>query len=90
MAHGVECRLPFMEQRLVESAIQLGKSDSRPGKVLLKEACKNILPTWVIKRVKDTFQGGSGISDEIAKRYTSPIKYYNAEMRKMFGYLPEN
>jgi asparagine synthase (glutamine-hydrolysing) len=90
MAHGVECRLPFMEQQLVEAAIQLGKKDLRPGKVLLKEACKDVLPAWIIKRVKDTFQGGSGLSDEIARRYPSPIKYYNAEIRKLFGYLPEN
>ena len=90
MAHGVECRLPFMEQRLVESAIQLGKKDSRPGKVLLKEACRDLLPSWVIKRVKDTFQGGSGVADEIARRYASPVKYYNTEVRKLFGYLPDN
>lgn len=90
MAHGVECRLPFMEQRLVEAAVQLGKAESRPGKVLLKEACHNLLPQWVLKRQKDTFQGGSGMADEIAKHYFSPIKFYNSELKKLFGYLPEN
>jgi asparagine synthase (glutamine-hydrolysing) len=90
MAHSIECRLPFMEQQLVETAVQLGKSESKPGKVLLKEACRDVLPSWIIKRQKDTFQGGSGISDEIAKRFPSPIKYYNSEIKKLFGYLPEN
>lgn len=90
MAYGVECRLPFMEQQLVEAAVQLGKSESKPGKVLLKEACRDVLPSWIIKRQKDTFQGGSGISNEIARRFPSPIKYYNSELKKLFGYLPEN
>lgn len=90
MAHGVECRLPFMEQELVESVIPLGKKESPPGKKLLKEACRGVIPQWVISRTKDTFQGGSGASDELARRYSSPIKYYNAEIRSMFGYIPKN
>jgi len=90
MAHGVECRLPFMEQQLVEAAVQLGKSESKLGKALLKEACRDVLPAWIIKRQKDTFQGGSGASAEIASRLHSPVKYYNSEMKRLFGYLPEN
>jgi hypothetical protein len=61
-----------------------------PGKVLLKDACRDLLPSWVIKRQKDTFQGGSGMASRIAENYPSPIKFYNAEMKKIFGYLPEN
>ena len=90
MSHGVECRLPFMEQPLVEAAIQLGKQGSPLGKRLLKQACKGILPAWVINRSKDTFQGGSGLSEAIARRYHSPIKFYNSEIRKQFGYIPNN
>lgn len=90
MAKGVECRLPFMEQRLVENAINLGKTESPTGKKLLKQAFSETVPSWVIKRTKDTFQGGSGVSKEVASFISSPIKYYNAELKKHFGYLPKD
>lgn len=90
MAKGVECRLPFMEQSLVENAINLGKAQSPTGKKLLKNAFKDLVPSWVIKRTKDTFQGGSGVSNEVAELISSPIKYYNAELKKQFGYLPKD
>jgi len=90
MAGGVECRLPFMEQGLVELAVQLGKKDSPPGKKLLKDAVRGIVPAWVVKRTKDTFQGGSGVADAITKRIHSPIRFYNAELTKQFGYRPED
>ena len=90
MAFGVECRLPFMEQGLVESAVQLGKNESPTGKVLLKNAVRDLLPRWVVKRIKDTFQGGSGLSDAIQNRVASPIKFYNSEIRKIFGYIPKD
>jgi asparagine synthase (glutamine-hydrolysing) len=90
MAGGVECRLPFMEQQLVESAVQLGKRDSPPGKKLLKDAARGLVPAWVVKRTKDTFQGGSGVADAIAKRIHSPVRFYNAELTKRFGYRPED
>jgi asparagine synthase (glutamine-hydrolysing) len=90
MAAGVECRLPFMEQSLVESAVQLTKSASPPGKKLLKEAARSVLPKWVIDRRKDTFQGGTGASAWIAKSIGNPARYYNAELKRRFGYLPEN
>lgn len=89
MAHGVECRLPFMHQRLVEAAVQLDLEQSPPQKKLLKAACQHLIPSWCIKRQKDTFQGGSGVSAALAKQIASPIRYYNAEMRRLFGYLPE-
>lgn len=90
MAAGVECRLPFMEQPLVESAIQLSKANSPPGKGLLKTAARSLLPSWVINRQKDTFQGGSGMSDTVAGQVANPIVFYNTELRKAFGYLPKD
>jgi asparagine synthase (glutamine-hydrolysing) len=90
MAGGVECRLPFMEQCLVESCVQLGKRDSPPGKKLLKDAAKGIVPSWVIRRTKDTFQGGSGVANAIAKQIHSPVKFYNTELTRLFGYRPED
>lgn len=90
MAAGVECRLPFMEQSLAESAVQLTKRESPPGKKLLKEAARQVLPKWVIARQKDTFQGGSGASSRIASMIASPIKFYNATLKSRFGYLPKD
>lgn len=90
MAAGVECRLPFMEQSLAESAVQLTKHESPPGKKLLKEAAMQVLPKWVISRQKDTFQGGSGASERIASMIANPIRFYNATLRSQFGYLPKD
>ena len=90
MAAGVECRLPFMEQPLVEAAIQLSKADSPPGKGLLKTSARSLLPSWVINRQKDTFQGGSGMSNTVAGQVANPIVFYNTELRKSFGYLPKD
>lgn len=90
MAAGVECRLPFMEQLLAESAVQLTKRESPPGKKLLKEAAAQVLPKWVISRQKDTFQGGSGASDRIASMIANPTRFYNATLRSQFGYLPKD
>jgi asparagine synthase (glutamine-hydrolysing) len=88
MAGGVECRLPFMEQALVESTVQMGKQSSPLGKKLLKSAAAGVVPSWVVKRAKDTFQGGSGISAAISKRIHSPTRWYNAELKRRFNYRP--
>ena len=90
MAAGVECRLPFMEQQLVEMAVNLDKKDSPLAKGLLKQATEEILPKWIIKRQKETFQGASGVSTAIAAQIASPTIFYNNELRKQFGYLPKD
>ena len=90
MAAGVECRLPFMEQELVERVIQLNKAESPLSKGLLKKAAAPLLPKWVINRTKDTFQGGSGVARFMQERVASPTVFYNAELRKKFGYLPKD
>lgn len=90
MSAGVECRLPFMEQPLVEAAVQLTKRENMPGKKLLKDAARSVLPKWVISRQKDTFQGGSGASGRIAREIANPITFYNATLKRRFGYLPKD
>ena len=90
MAHSVECRLPFMQKELVEAAMQQSLSSSPGGKRLLKEAAVGIVPDWVIKRKKETFQGATGSAAQAAQFFASPVKYYNAELRKRFGYLPKD
>lgn len=87
MAAGVECRLPFMERGLVERVINLGKVDCPPGKKLLKGAALayGAVPSWVVKRTKDTFQGASGMSTAAAAVLPDPARYYRAEFRSAFG-----
>jgi asparagine synthase (glutamine-hydrolysing) len=85
MAHGVECRLPFMDRELVETVISMNKVECPPGKKKLKQAARAILPSWIINRAKETFQGASGIATACARLISSPTLYYNAEARRLFG-----
>lgn len=88
MAAGVEARLPFMHRPLVDLALAAGLTECPPGKKLLKAAAAGVIPDWVIRRVKDTFQGGTGIADAAGQLAASPVRFYNAEARRLFGYLP--
>jgi len=56
----------------------------------IHQAGESVLPRQIVKRIKDTFQGGSGISDAVARQVATPIKFYNAELKKHFGYLPKD
>jgi len=85
MAYGIECRLPFMDRALVEGVVNLRKADCPPGKKALKKAASGIIPESVIKRPKDTFQGGSGVSREAAKVISNPGRFYRAEIKKIYG-----
>ena len=89
MAAGVEARLPFMHRPLVDLALAAGLADCPPGKKLLKQAATGVLPDWVIRRVKDTFQGGTGIAAAAGTLTDSPVRLYNQEARRLFGYLPK-
>ena len=88
MAHGVECRLPFMEDELVDRAIQSNLKQSPSGKKLLKLAARGIVPDFIIKRQKETFQGSANVSAHQAAINQSPIKAYNHEAKNIFGYRP--
>lgn len=88
MAHGVEGRLPFMERELVELALNLGIKECPPGKGLLKEAARGIVPDWVIKRPKDTFQRAGGMISACAGLFDSPVVAYNQMARETFGMIP--
>lgn len=85
MAHGVECRLPFMERELVEHVASLGKAECPPGKGLLKEAARGLLPGRIVDREKETFQGGSGVAEAAARAIHDPLHFYHAEVRRRFG-----
>jgi asparagine synthase (glutamine-hydrolysing) len=74
MAHGVECRLPFLNTRLVETALSLPQSavrgipeetgirwhNERCWKRILREAYRGDLPDLVVRRKKLPFQDGMG------------------------------
>jgi hypothetical protein len=72
MAAGVEGRLPFMEEALVAAALASSKASNPPGKKVLKAAAASMLPPYVIKRKKDTFQGGTGIAAAVGDFIDSP------------------
>ena len=85
MAAGVECRLPFMERNLVERVMAMNKLECPPGKKALKVAASGIVPEWIIKRQKDTFQGGAGMDAAAARVLADPAAFYRAEIGKLYG-----
>lgn len=85
MRHGVECRLPYLERELVERVLATGRSACPPGKGLLKRAAAPVVPSEIVRRTKQTFQGGAGMSDACAALIASPTRFYNAESTRLFG-----
>ncbi len=85
MTGGVECRLPFMDDALIEALLPLGKGECPPDKGLLKLAAKGVVAEWMIKRNKETFQGGSGMDEAAAEVVSDPGRFYGSEIRKRYG-----
>ncbi len=59
MAHGIECKYPFLDDDLVEFALKLNDSYKIRGlneKYLLKEVAKKYLPSEIINRNKFPFR----------------------------------
>ena len=90
MKYGVECRLPFLNTELVETALGMEQdivwnTKSRP-KAVLQDSYVNLLPEQIIKRPKMAFQDGMGIKEEFKKVLDkSPKVYYNETYNKIFG-----
>jgi asparagine synthase (glutamine-hydrolysing) len=58
MAHGVEIRVPFLDQGLVKTMLSINADDKFSGKLpkqLLIDSCKDILPEQVWNRPKMGF-----------------------------------
>lgn len=85
MAAGVEARLPFLAPSIVEPVLAMGKEECPPGKKLLREAAEEVIPRWAARRPKDTFQGASGMAAACERLSSSPARFYNAEVRTLFG-----
>lgn len=88
MAHGIECRLPYMSDEVVSLSRSMKRRGNPPNKMLLKAAARGTLPNWLINRRKETFQGASGVSAHIAALTASPIKTYNRITRSLYGGIP--
>jgi asparagine synthase (glutamine-hydrolysing) len=75
MAHGVECRLPFLHTELVEFALSVpvdvtvvrnaGRGPSKQ-KAVMYEAWDGLVPDEIVRRHKVAFQDGLGLKDAIA------------------------
>lgn len=78
MAHGVECRLPFLHTPLVEFALSCpvdvtmtrndGKGPSKQ-KAVMYEAWNGLVPDAIVKRHKVAFQDGMGIKQAITREF---------------------
>lgn len=90
LRYGVEARTPYADWRLVEPALAAGVADCPPQKRALSAALDGVVPDFVRRRRKATFQGSSGMSAAAASLAASPVKLYNAEARHRFGYLPRD
>jgi asparagine synthase (glutamine-hydrolysing) len=91
MAHSVEGRLPFLDPDLVTLALSMPRpavqnADSPTGrKAVLQDAYRGRLPPAVISRPKVAFQDGLGLKQAITAQLPNPVRYYRAELRRIYG-----
>ena len=88
MKYGIECRLPFLNTLLVETALGLSQDivwdgKSRP-KAILQEAFRDQLPDDIIDRKKIAFQDGMGIKSLYEDVVESPKTYYTTQYKNTF------
>lgn len=88
MAYGVEARLPFLEEPIVEACLHSNVYTNPPKKIALKNAAAGVLPDWLIRRVKATFQGEVGTAAAAASIVTDPARYYRSLAVAEFGWKP--
>src|SRR5712691_1879005 len=84
MAHGVEARVPFLDQALVELAMRLpGEFKVRDGveKWILRRAFTDLLPGYIIDRPKNPMSHSSGLHERA--RIYKPLF---ARIHRSFGY----
>ncbi len=89
MRYGIECRLPFLNTQLVETALGLSQDlvwdgKSRP-KAVLQEAFRGLLPDDIIDRKKVAFQDGMGIKSLYEDVVETPKTYYTTQYKKTFA-----
>jgi asparagine synthase (glutamine-hydrolysing) len=84
MKHHIECRLPFIDKDIVEFGINATKEENPVGKKILKKIAEGIVPDYIIKRQKETFQGSAKIPEYIEGIYGNPVKMYNSIHRALY------
>jgi asparagine synthase (glutamine-hydrolysing) len=87
MAHGLEARVPFLDQDLLRYVFRLPAEmllhrPDRPEKWLLREACRGLLPASIIERKKMKFSDGAGSGDVIADRISRIINPASFERQR--------
>lgn len=89
MAHGIECRLPFLNTGLVEFALSLPQSAVADGKAkpkaVIQRAFIGLLPGRITQRPKVAFQDGLGIKKVYERVAVDPQRFYKAEYGRMFS-----
>ena len=88
MAHGIECRLPFLNTGLVEFALSLPQNAVADGrqkpKAVLQRAFAGKLPDRITRRPKMAFQDGLGIKKVYERVAADPQRFYKAEHARLF------
>jgi asparagine synthase (glutamine-hydrolysing) len=78
MAHGLEARVPFLDQKVIEWAMRIPaelkiSGPDRPEKKLLREAFEGWLPHDLLWRVKAEFGDGSGARDALSSAVEAQV-----------------
>lgn len=88
MAHGVECRLPFLSTPLVELALALPRAAVQDGarrpKAVIQDAYAGRLPDLVVRRSKLAFQDGLGLKRAISDAREDPKALYVEALKRLF------
>jgi asparagine synthase (glutamine-hydrolysing) len=87
MAHGLEARVPFLDQEVIEHALALPASAKAVGpgameKQLLREAFRGWLPDEILWRRKEQFGDGSGAADALADGFSNGITAVELERER--------
>ena len=87
MAHGVEGRVPFLDNELVRFVTSLPAKyllpgGGRPEKWLLREAFQDLLPKLVLRRKKMKFSEGAGSSELMAHKARERFSTLEFERRR--------
>ena len=80
MAFGVEVRVPFLDMRVVELALQMPmewKVNDGMEKWAVREAFKDELPEYIIRRRKNPLSYSSGLHELVRMHKISFSSYYN-------------
>lgn len=73
MAHGLEGRVPFLDTKMIETAMSIpaevklrAVGDKKIEKWILRKAFEDVLPSEIVWRDKEQFDEGSGLADLLA------------------------